>query len=443
MKIVPFNSVVVQNRQRTKINTAPLNELKESILTRGLLQPPVCFPFGDGKYLLVAGERRYRAVELIHKEEKFFDCDGVTIATDEIPILLTTLETDVQRREAELDENIIRVELDWKDKAKALAEIHAIRVRENPSQTYQATGEELARRGGVDAAQSSDRLRHKVREAVLIAEHLDDPTIANARDANEAHTLILKKEEERVNAILAARRIAALPSKPDIELRHGDLLEILPLLEATTFDLIIADPPYGIGASSGGFRSRTVHHHNYEDDVATARLLAKTILIEGFRVAKNRANLFLFTDIKHWEWLQTLSAQVGWTPFRRPLIWGKSDSEGLAPWGTSGPRITTEFIFFATKGEKGLLASPTDYLRVNRVPRHERIHAAEKPVELIRRLLECSTIPGDNVLDPCCGSGSALVAARELQRRALGIEKDETFFNTAMSNVHGGPHATS
>ena len=271
----------------------------------------------------------------------------------------------------------------------------------------------------------------------MISEHLDDPTISRARNANEARALILKKEEERVNTILASRRLATLPNRPDIEVRHADSLDLLPKLDAGNFDLICADPPYGIDAGTGGFRARTVHHHNYEDTVEHARRLAQCILTEGFRLSCPRANLFLFTDIKHWEWLQRISAQIGWTPFRRPLIWGKSDSEGLAPWGSSGPRITTEFIFFATKGEKGLLASPIDYIRVNRVPRHERIHAAEKPVELIRRLLECSTLPGDKVLDPCCGSGSTLVAAKELNRRAFGIERDETYYNTAMSNVYG------
>jgi site-specific DNA-methyltransferase (adenine-specific) len=271
----------------------------------------------------------------------------------------------------------------------------------------------------------------------LVSEHLDNPAIANARNFREAHALILKKEEELVTAELAKRRLALLPSTPDIEVRNGDLEEILPRLEADQFDLIVADPPYGIDASGGGFRARTVHHHNYVDDEATARRVAQSILTEGFRVTKFRSNIFLFTDIKHWEWLQRISAQIGWTPFRRPLIWGKSDSEGLAPWGAQGPRITTEFIFFATKGQKGLLASPIDYLRVNRVPRNERIHAAEKPVELIRKLLECSTLPGDRVLDPCCGSGSTLVACRELGRRAVGIEKDPSYFNTAMANVHG------
>ena len=88
----------------------------------------------------------------------------------------------------------------------------------------------------------------------------------------------------------------------------------------------------------------------------------------------------MFTDIKWFDWLQRVSAQIGWVPFRRPGIWGKSDSEGLAPWGSAGFRITTEFFFYATKGQKGLLSSPTDYQRVNRVSRTERVHGPRVPV---------------------------------------------------------------
>lgn len=93
-------------------------------------------------------------------------------------------------------------------------------------------------------------------------------------------------------------------------------------------------------------------------------------------------------------------------------------------------------LFWATKGQRGLISSPVDVLDEARVSRSERTHAAEKPVDLLKLLIECSTLPGDFVLDPCCGSGSTLVAARDSKRTGLGIELDETFYNTAMSNLH-------
>lgn len=438
MYFVPRDQIEIKDRQRKKISTPELNELKESILQRGLLMAPALRELDNGKLLLVAGERRIRAMELIYKEGKTFRYNGEDIPSGTIPYTLISGD-ELLAKEAELDENIQRVDLSWQEKCEALASIHADKQVLNPKQTYSETAVEVSKATKISPAVA----RTRIREAVIISEHLADPAIANARSAAEAHTLILKKEEERVNAELARRRLAKMEVRPDISITHGDMLEVMAKMDAGQFDLINADPPYGIEAGGGGFRGRTVHHHNYKDDEETAWNIQKFILTEGFRVTKLQANIFMFTDIKWWNRLQTVAAQIGWTPFARPIIWGKSDSEGLAPWGAQGPRITTEFIFFATKGQKGLIASPIDYLRVNRVARHERIHAAQKPVELHKKLIECSTLPGDLILDPCCGSGSMLVAAKELKRRARGIEKDESYYNTAMSNVYGGDNATS
>ena len=152
-------------------------------------------------------------------------------------------------------------------------------------------------------------------------------------------------------------------------------------------------------------------------------LLQELSSLKGSVLQNLEANIFMFGAIEFFDWWKNTAANLGWVPFTRPLIWCKSESEGLAPWGGSGPQITTEFIFYATKGQRGLNASPINVFRIKRVPRNARIHAAEKPVELLSQLIECSTIPGELVLDPCCGSGSTLVACRKTKRRGLGIEK--------------------
>jgi DNA modification methylase len=444
MQLVPISDVVIEDRQRSELVPQKILELKNSILNVGLLHPPVMWQRPDGKWSLTVGERRFRAVEAIAKDAKNFYCGSTLVAIGEIPITpLSDYLDEVGRFEAELDENIHREDITWQDRVKALSDLHKMRLAKNPKQTFVATGAELVARGRNIAPNSA---RQFVSDAVAIAEHMDDPSIASARNQNEAMALILKKEQEKAQAILIKRQLVAMKEKPQIEVRHGDLLSLLPILEAEPFDLIIADPPYGIDAGAAGFRARTVHHHNYEDSPDIAREIAKSILTEGFKLTKARANIFMFGAIEFFEWWKQVASNLGWVTFNRPLIWAKSESEGLAPWGSQGPRITTEFIFYATKGQRGLCASPIDVFRIKRVPRNERLHAAEKPVELLRALIECATLPGESVLDPCCGSGSTLVACRESKRVGLGIEKDTNYFNTALSNVHiggqdAGPHA--
>lgn len=64
-----------------------------------------------------------------------------------------------------------------------------------------------------------------------------------------------------------------------------------------------------------------------------------------------------------------------------------------------------------------------------------KIHPAQKPVAVLKRLIEIFTDPGDVVIDPCCGSGSTLRAAAELGRNAYGFEIDRNFYTRAKNEM--------
>jgi DNA modification methylase len=426
----------VQNRQRKKIEPGPLRELRDSIFVKGLLHAPVVWYDGEVPKLLV-GERRLEAFKSYYKDSKSeLWYNGALIPFGHIPT--TTVAESLgpdSLFELELDENRFRVNLTWQEESEALAELHKMRLAINPRQTEVETARELLEKGPVFGATNERRVQQKIAEAILVQKNIENPAVAKARNASEAFSIAAKSMEEFARGRLIALGLKKPQAASAIDIRCADLATALPLLEEALFDLILADPPYGINVGSGGFRGRTVQHHNYKDDLATARSVGSTILTEGFRVAKPRANLFMFNSIDNWEWFKQVASNMGWDYFPRPVIWGKSDSEGLAPWGSGGFRITTEYIFYATKGQRRLVSSPIDYLRENRVARDERVYGAEKPTTLIRKLIECSTLPGDYVLDPCCGSGTTLVAARECNRRALGLEKDEDAYYTALAKL--------
>lgn len=61
----------------------------------------------------------------------------------------------------------------------------------------------------------------------------------------------------------------------------------------------------------------------------------------------------------------------------------------------------------------------------------EKIHPTQKPVKLLKKLIEIFTDEGDIVIDPCAGSGSSLIAALELNRKAFGFEIDRKFYTEA------------
>jgi site-specific DNA-methyltransferase (adenine-specific) len=71
-----------------------------------------------------------------------------------------------------------------------------------------------------------------------------------------------------------------------------------------------------------------------------------------------------------------------------------------------------------------------------RVPPARRVgHPAPFPVEVARRCIRLSTWPGETVLDPFAGTGTTLVAARQLGRRAIGIERSERYCEMAVARL--------
>lgn len=64
-----------------------------------------------------------------------------------------------------------------------------------------------------------------------------------------------------------------------------------------------------------------------------------------------------------------------------------------------------------------------------------KIHPAQKPVAVLKKLIETFTDEGDIVIDPCCGSGSSLRAARELNRNSYGFEISKEFYRKAKDEM--------
>lgn len=440
MRLISRTEVTIPpDRQRSDIDKASLLELVDSILKVGLLHPPVFIELSDNLYQLDAGGRRMAALDILDQRKLTYMHDGQEVPLGMIPVTLHHSKDKLGRFEVELEENIIRVDLPWPDRTRALAKLHKLRSESNPKQTQTATALEIASKTGNTSATNVTRLRDEVQRAVALANHLDNPVIAKARNEAEAYQLVLADEQSKYQAELIRRRTKSVTAATlKCSVRAGDATLLMPQMDDGQFDLILSDPPYGLDAGAGGYRARTVHHHNYDDTFDNARKILQCILTEGWRLCKPKANLFLFTDIKHFQWLQEASARMGWTPWRHPVIWQKSVAEGLVPWGRNGFVHTYDVIFFATKGKRGTNATNVDILNYSRVARNERIYAAEKPIPLLSRLIELTTLPGDSVFDPCAGSGSTLLAAKQLKRHSLGIEFDPKVCDLATVRIEQG-----
>ena len=440
MRMADVNLIEVPERQRrAPMNEEKLAELKTSIKEGGLLHPIVVYkhPTIQQKYILVAGGRRLTVYKQLAEEGVITIHDGWEYPAGKIPITLLNNPTETRIAVAELEENLFREDLNWVDVDRALAQIHELKLSENPSQTVTETANDLFTRGTGPQSKNANALRVRIGQARIVAQHLDDPEIAKSRNSTEAYRKILQRGDDAIAARLrqAAIKDSETSGLPAPDFRLGDALEILPKMPANEFDLVLTDPPYGIGAHSAGYRSRGEHSHEYDDTLTAAKKFLPQLLLELWRVTRLRANLFLFTDIQHWEMLQETSSAIGWVPFRTPIIWNKAQNEGQRPWNINGPYRTYEVIFFATKGQKGLYYPIPDILSARRVLRSKKILAAQKPHDLLRQLVQAASIEGDHVLDPCAGSGSTLRTSRLMHRRSTGIELNEATYNAGMNFI--------
>ena len=424
MKVIPFADLVIaDNRQRRVFTPEKIQSLATSIMSKGLFHPPVVRYDGD-KYLLVAGERRTKAIASLHAIDVGIQCHDTTIPPGFIPVTLLGDLDPLALREAELEENTIRVDLSWQEQAAAIAELDELRRAQaaqiGQTHTATATASEIA---GKDAVGSEIT---RVTEALVVSKHLADPDVARAKSSKEALKIIKKKAEAEHREILAANfNMAATPHKAFL----GSCFDLVKTLPNGYFDVILTDPPYGIGADNFGDMAGTTH--DYADTEEHALKCYALVAQEGFRITKERAHAYVFLDPRMWSQVYMEFLLAGWEVWPTPLIWNKLN--GMLPKPDFGPRRTYEMILFASKNQKHIVKVGNDVITCPLVT--DRDHGAQKPVPLYTELLSRSTYPGDKVIDFFSGSGTIFPAANRLKLEATGMEINQEYYNLGVSRI--------
>lgn len=436
------NIVIKPNRQRAEFEAQALQDLVDSIEKTGLLHPPVLRREGDF-FVLVAGERRLKALEQIYALGGTFSSGNVRYAEGAIPFTDIGTLTEIEAEEAELDENIKRRDLTWQEHAAAVERLHNLRQRQKAAiyETALSAGREsgLEVQTVADTAKEihgrSDGYFHdQTRKEILVARHLDNPAVAKAKSADEAFKILKKQEENAKFADLAASVGTTHTSKAH-SVHNIDCLLYMQRPEVQgLFDVILTDPPYGMGADSfgdGGGKLQGIEHH-YDDSLEAWLELMKKWVKLSFAVTKPQAHAYVFCDIDNFPKLRELMREAGWYVFRTPFIVHKVNS-GRVPLPTQGPRRQYEVLLYAIKGGKTVTHIYPDVIPCT--ADDNMTHGAQKPVELYQNLLQRSVRPGDKVLDTFGGTGTLIPAAHALLCEATVCEMNPEYYGMCLTRV--------
>lgn len=225
-----------------------------------------------------------------------------------------------------------------------------------------------------------------------------------------------------------------------VTIYHGDCVPIMQAMTGVELDAIITDPPYCSGGAleaqknvkAQGLRTATVQADDFEwfsaDNMTTGGLvwLVRSVLVESRRLLKPNRSAFVFSD---WRMIPHLAPALesSGLRYRNLIVWDKG-SAGLGV----GFKPAHELILEYTNGATEYAAKTgQNVIRSKRVHVSDRDHNCQKPVEVIAKILEVATPEGGTILDPFMGSGTMLLAAKQSGRKAIGIELNERFCESA------------
>lgn len=221
----------------------------------------------------------------------------------------------------------------------------------------------------------------------------------------------------------------------------GDSKDVIKRIPDNTIDFILTDPPYNIGKHSTGnipLPGRTAMNNDVADwdwEDFNPEEWAEDFI----RILKPDGNLFIFTSYNQiGRWYDCLDKRFDTSNF---MIWHKTNPAPKIY--KAGFLNSCEMVFTCwNKRHKWNFISQAEMHNFIESPictRPERLsnpkHPAQKPVAILKKMIDIASNEGDIVFDPFMGVGSVGVAALQQRRRFIGVEKDKEYFMAAKERI--------
>jgi ParB family chromosome partitioning protein len=440
---LPVGEIIVPiDRIRKEFEMKKLRNLALSFQKGGQKQPGLCRREGD-KIILVAGERRLRACEMLGIPYQF--------TLDEVGE-----DNTYEIKRIELEENICRENLTWLEEDNAVEELHQLEQSQHGVARVGIRGGHSIK----DTAEIVQESVGSVSEAIKLSMFAkSSEEVRNAKTRTEAKKIVKRLEEklDRYERLETAFKEETENTEEEVEItpesqmiffskkiHFARMEDKLKDYEDGYFDAVFFDPPWRVGLDS--VRKKGGGTDDFEDDQLELgefkSELERWLLLLYKKMALD-SHLYLFFGIVNHFTVYEVIKEVGFVTNKIPLIWHKQGAHV-----TRNPDVwpgrSYEPIAFARKGSKNLVRKGASDIITTPcpTPSMKKNHPSAKHPMIYLELLQRSCLPGDKVLDPMCGSGMMAVAAEALEPSLKlkweMIEKSSDFRRLAIVNVVDG-----
>lgn len=401
----PISEVFVrEDRQRRNFSEEALAELAESIAQRGLINPIVITRTGE----LVAGERRWRACTSL----------GWTTIPAQFADDLSRTELEI----IELEENVKRVDLDWKERALATHRIHTLLSQTSPGWTLTQTAQHLA------ISQPSISHYFNIAEEILKG----NERVLAAPMMSKARTILKREKDREINSILPE---PTAPGRYHVPLLNFDFLNWSLAPHSTGYNFIHCDFPYGINADKHD-QGASATHAAYSDTKEDYFTLLTALIERLDNFAGQSCHIMFWYSMEYHDETYRMLSERFWID-KKPLVWLKSDNTGMASDALRRPRYIYETAFYGSRGDRKLAECVANAVAQ---PTTKLFHMSEKPLPVLAHFFRLFVDKYTTMLDPTAGSGTAVVQARLMGAGAIGLERDASIVEQANAHWKGTLH---
>lgn len=467
---IPFSSIIEGERARNIKKYGNLEGLKTSLSTIGSIHPIVL-----ADRTLVAGGRRYRAMKELGITELWY---GSVLNPSRLGFLFKEDVPEHIWREAELDENLHRLGMDWIDECLQICRVHQLKKSEDPkwgqAQTAAMLGTSGASKSSVNLALVVGKLLiagdkeitacTSLMEAnMLRAKRKCDEGLANlhkrvaartpkigfpATTASFLDTFSIPTSERKVMPNAGNISVGNPPppqqsnpsvgeTKPAVVVPLSSMFVLGDNLQIPwpKVDHIVTDIPYGVDMDN--FDEKLVADVRFEHDVNSNIAQMQQFLTCCFNSLNPGGFCVFWYDLDHHEKLQAWAQMAGFKVQRWPLTWIKTHAcrNQAAQFNFTK---STEWAMVCRKDGNTVLRKQQPVSVISESGLAERQlynNPFAKPFTVWKFIFDAIALPGQTILDPYCGEMSSCRAAVNCGLQPFGIEINPQHFNRGLEHM--------